>query len=150
MKKKKKIPKDRVIIDIGCGKGRVLFIAAEFGFKEVRGLEVSPVLCETAENNITIYKEITKTETNFNIINTDAGQHEFLDDGDVYFLYNPFNEIILKKVLKSISESLQRKKRNILIIYAYPVKKKFIEEVMPIQSTRNFKIWGSDFAVFKI
>lgn len=148
--KKLKISRDKVLIDIGCGKGRVLFIAAEFGLNEVRGIEFSPVLCEIAEKNISIYKELTKTKTSFKIINMDAGKYKFLDDGYVYFLYNPFNEFVLMKVLQQISDSLKRKKRNILIIYAYPVKRKLIERIMTIQNTRNFKIWGSEFAVYEI
>ena len=67
--KKLKIPDDKVFIDIGSGKGRVLLIAAEFGIKEVRGIEFSPVLCEIAKKNISIYKEKTKSKTAFKIIN---------------------------------------------------------------------------------
>ena len=148
--KKLKIPDDKVFIDIGSGKGRVLLIAAEFGIKEVRGIEFSPVLCKIAEKNISIYKEKTKSKTAFKIINFDAGEYVFLDDGYVYFMYNPFDEFILKKVLQHISESLVRNKRKILIIYAYPVNRKLIETLMPIQNTKSYKIWGGEFVVYEI
>src|ERR1700710_2266387 len=37
------------LLDLGCGKGRVLAIAAAYGFKEIIGVDFSPALCEDAE-----------------------------------------------------------------------------------------------------
>ncbi len=50
------IPKGKNIIDIGSGKGRVLLIASEFGFKKAIGVEISKVLHDISEKNIKIYK----------------------------------------------------------------------------------------------
>lgn len=52
---------DKVFVDFGSGKGRVLLIAAESGFNEVRGIEISPVLCDIAAKNIAIYKKKLET-----------------------------------------------------------------------------------------
>src|SRR6185436_96197 len=41
-------PQDRVLVDIGCGKGRVLLAASEFGFREARGVEFARELCQAA------------------------------------------------------------------------------------------------------
>jgi SAM-dependent methyltransferase len=35
---------DGVFVDARCGKGRILLLAAEYGFDQVVGLEISPVL----------------------------------------------------------------------------------------------------------
>jgi SAM-dependent methyltransferase len=32
-------------LDMGCGKGRVLAMAAAYGFKEIIGVDLSPQLC---------------------------------------------------------------------------------------------------------
>ena len=52
--KELKISMVKVFVDIGCGKGRVLIIAATFGFKNVKGIEFSPKLRAFAKKNIKI------------------------------------------------------------------------------------------------
>ena len=37
-----------VFVDFGCGKGRVMLLAARHGFKRVIGVEFSPELCQAA------------------------------------------------------------------------------------------------------
>lgn len=44
-------------VDIGCGKGRVLLLAAEFGFRRVTGVEFAKELCEIARDNIAVPQE---------------------------------------------------------------------------------------------
>ena len=44
-------------LDIGCGKGRALCMAAHLGFKKVTGLDFSKDLCEIATENLTITKQ---------------------------------------------------------------------------------------------
>ena len=51
------LPRDGVFVDVGCGKGRILLLAAEQGFNQVVGLEISPALCQIAERNVETFKE---------------------------------------------------------------------------------------------
>src|SRR5687767_6982120 len=44
---------NKKIIDYGCGKGRVLAVAAFYGFNKITGLEFSEELCNEARKNIT-------------------------------------------------------------------------------------------------
>jgi len=39
-------------VDLGCGKGRALLLARDFGFKQIVGLELSAVLAEAARANL--------------------------------------------------------------------------------------------------
>src|SRR6185312_5959446 len=39
-------------LDLGCGKGRALVIAGEFGFSDILGVELSPTLAALAAKNI--------------------------------------------------------------------------------------------------
>lgn len=146
-----KIPKGKVLVDIGSGKGRVLMVASEFGFREVRGVEFSPKLCAIAEKNIEIFKNKKPTNTVFSITNIDASLYQFKDDEDVFYFYNPFNELILSKVVQNILASLKRRPRDILIIYANSgVKRKVIEEEFDIKQVRKLDIIGSDYLVYNI
>src|SRR5262245_54870605 len=46
-----------VLVDIGSGKGRVLFVAAEFGFREAHGVDFARELCEVALKNVACFKQ---------------------------------------------------------------------------------------------
>src|SRR6185437_1423823 len=59
------------LVDFGCGKGRVLIVAAYHGFKSITGIEFSQNLCIEAEENMEKIKPIFPN-TLFNIICEDA------------------------------------------------------------------------------
>lgn len=46
------LPRDCRFVDYGCGKGRVLLMAAEVGFLRVVGIEAAPGLCDICRANI--------------------------------------------------------------------------------------------------
>lgn len=147
---KLKIPPGKVLLDLGCGKGRVLLVASEFGFKETRGIEFSSPLCDIAEKNIITYKAKTQTKTKFVVIHADIADHQFSDDEEVFFLFNPADDYVLEKVVENIRESLQRRDRRIWIIYRYAIHKKVFQKGMNIKKNIEFDIWGNDFVVIEI
>ena len=111
-------------LDIGCGKGRALCVAAHQGFKQVTGLDFARDLCETAKENLAITKQnIPALE--YKIINNDAFYFEIPDDVDCIFLFNPFDEIIMSAVVNNIFSSLQNNQRMITIIYVNPLHKEY-------------------------
>lgn len=148
--KKLNIPKDYSFIDIGCGKGRVLLIAAEYGFEEVKGIEFSSNLTTIASENISKYKIQTNSSAFFDVINVDAGDYKFNNIEDVFFLFNPFDEVILKKVLDNINESLKKDNRRVWMIYANAVHRELIEKTMKVISVEDFNILEFDFVVYQV
>ena len=148
--KELKISSDKVFVDFGCGKGRVLIMASTFGIKEVKGIEFSPKLCALAEKNILNYCAKTTSDTHFEIINTDASLYHFNDDEDVLYLFNPFDEYILKKVLQNLAESIKRNARKVLIIYGNPFHRILIERHMNIVTSKDFKSWEFDAAIYEV
>jgi SAM-dependent methyltransferase len=145
-----RIQPGKVLVDLGCGKGKVLLIASEFGFKEVRGVEFSPLLCDIASNNCSTYKARTKTNTVFSIHKSDVLDYGIKDDEDVFYLYDPFDAYILKQVLKNILASLQRRKRKIWIIYHDAEFRGMVEEKMNPTTVFDFIFWGKEFVVFEV
>jgi len=120
-KTKKQKPKTH-FLDIGCGKGRALCVAAHQGFKKVTGLDFAKDLCETAKENLSITKQkIPALE--YKIINNDAFYFEIPDDVDCIFFFNPFDEIIMSAVVNNIFASLKNNPRKITIIYVNPLHK---------------------------
>ncbi|MBK8495061.1 MAG: class I SAM-dependent methyltransferase [Chitinophagaceae bacterium] len=109
-------------LDIGCGKGRALCMAAHYGFTKVTGLDFSRSLCEGATENL----EKTKQQVpglQYTVINNDAFYFEIPQDVDCIFLFNPFDEIIMSAVVNNIFSSLQNNPRKISIIYVNPLHK---------------------------
>jgi len=111
-------------IDIGCGKGRALCIAAYNGFSKVTGIDFSKPLCENTKENLKITKEKIPT-LQYQVINNDAFYFEIPDDADCIFFFNPFDEIIMSGVVKNIKASLQKAQRPVNIIYVNPLHKKY-------------------------
>ena len=109
-------------LDIGCGKGRALCVAAHKGFMKVSGIDLSKELCDKAKENLGITKE-KKPLLDFSIINNDAFYFEIPADVDCIFFFNPFDEIIMSGVVKNILNSLQQHQRKISIAYVNPLHK---------------------------
>ena len=146
-----RIPPGKVLVDFGCGKGKVLLIASEFGFAEVRGVEVSPALCEIARKNCETYREKTKTKTQFVIVHADACEYRIADDEEVFFLFNPFDAAIVRQVVQNLTISLHRRKRKIWILYGQAVHREAVEATLPAAArSEEFTFWGQHFVVFII
>jgi len=109
-------------LDIGCGKGRALCVAAHKGFKQVTGLDFAKDLCDAAKENLAITKQKVPGFEH-KIINNDAFYFEIPDDVDCIFFFNPFDEIIMSAVVNNIFTSLQNNPRRLHIIYVNPLHK---------------------------
>jgi len=115
-----KIPINKNIIDYGCGKGRVLVVAAFYGFNKITGIDFAKELCEEAQKNITPLQQYFP-EKSFAIIHVNAVDHQIEDDTNVFFFFNPFDEVVILAVVKNILLSLKRNPREIYVIYVNPV-----------------------------
>lgn len=91
-------------VDIGCGKGRPLFVAEFYGYETLKGIELDKTLIEAAESNAKSYLLKRKT-SRIEFIHINALDHNYKNVPTVYFFFNPFNEEVLKKVLEKITTS---------------------------------------------
>ena len=116
------------LLDIGCGKGRILCVAAHQGFKQITGIDFSKQLCLEAEGNL---KNTTQKypDLKYSVITKDAMNYEIPSNVDCIFLFNPFDVVVMGAVLYNIMESAQDFSRDITVVYANPVYLDlFIEE----------------------
>jgi SAM-dependent methyltransferase len=114
-------------LDIGCGKGRVLSVAAHHGFNKVTGIDFSKEFCNAAEKNLAVTKQ-TIPSLQYKIINNDAFYFEIPTDVDCIFMFNPFDEVIMSGVAENILESYEINPRTITLIYANPMYKEELLE----------------------
>ena len=115
------LPPESVLVDFGCGKGRVLLLAVLRGIRKAVGIEFSPELCAIARKNINIVEQATGSRLDISVIEGDVTHYEIEDDQNVFFFFNPFDDVVLEAVVKNIKKSLQRKPREIAVIYYNPV-----------------------------
>ena len=89
-------------IDLGSGKGRALLIAAEFGFREIVGVEYSLVLHEIAVKNMAIAGGTRGQALPILLHHGDAGAYAIPSGDKVIFLFNPFDGEIMARVAANI------------------------------------------------
>lgn len=108
--------------DIGCGKGRAMCVAAHYGFTKISGVDFSKSFCEAAEANLLIVQQKIPG-ISFSVLTGDAAFTIIPADADCIFLFNPFDETIMKKAVQHILQSLEKKPRILHVIYANPLYK---------------------------
>jgi len=118
-------PKEYAFIDLGSGKGRTLLVAAEYPFRQVTGVEFSPEMHAIATANIRKCRERFKC-TDVASFHADAATWTFPKDNMVVFLYNPFDENVLRMVIDNLRKSAGSDK-SIYIMYFQPVASEVIE-----------------------
>jgi SAM-dependent methyltransferase len=108
-------------IDLGCGKGRALLVASEFPFKAIIGIELSPDLADIARSNVSLMSTRFPHRQKIQVVVADASTF-VLPGGDlVLFLYNPFDAIVVAKVVAGVEAALTTERRFVYIVYYNPV-----------------------------
>lgn len=111
------------LVDFGCGKGRVLFMAALNSCKQVTGYEIDEELCEILDENINNFQQKFGKGTIFNI-RRDVLKMESdeIRDANKFFFFHPFHLKILIPVIKKILKSIEDNPRQISIYFFRPYK----------------------------
>ena len=123
-------------VDLGCGKGRALIIAAEAGFAEVIGVELSAKLAKSAIANIQRMKL-----GNVQVVEGDALEFKFDRPDTLLFMYNPFGPAILSQVIAKIGTAPRRPQ---YIVYANPLYGDLFDELQGYElalSEPSIKTW---------
>ena len=107
-----------VFVDYGCGKGRVLALAAERPFLRVEGVELSEDLHRLALGNIAKARNSGALRAPVVVHHQDATAYELPKHPLVIYLFNPFGEKVVARVLDAIQSSLRETPRDAYVIYA--------------------------------
>lgn len=110
----KALPCEKSFMDIGCGKGQILLMAVMSGMVKVRGIEWNSQIAEICRNNM------STLHIDADIISGDATEYKDIDEYSIFFLYNPFGEKAVQKVVRNILESRERRSRDIFLVYGNP------------------------------
>jgi SAM-dependent methyltransferase len=120
-------------IDVGSGKGRLLFVAAEFPFRKAQGVEFVIDLHEQACDNIRRYNCRRNKCAQIESINANAAEFEFPDEPLVICLNNPFGPEVLSRMLANLKRSIERRPRNVIVLLIFPKLAPLIREMPAMQ-----------------
>ena len=140
---------DYVFCDLGSGKGKILFVAAEFPFRRIVGVEFCQPLHAIAERNIASYRNPAQKCFDIQSIYGDATFYPIPADPLVVFLFNPFDGAVLRKVIANLSESLRLRPRKIVILYYNPLYADLFSETgwIPRRRGKGYLMLDNDCAV---
>ena len=117
---RKLLPGELSVVDLGAGKGRVLLIAAEFGAVRATGVEFAHELCEAARKNCDHYAHKPGCRTRFEVVESDVVDYVVHPEENVFILFNPFDDVVLRKITGNIANSVEQHPRQVLICYYNP------------------------------
>ena len=121
------IGKDDVVIDYGCGKGRVGFFLSHRTQAKVIGIEYDDRIYNDAiENRKTA---IAKVKADF--VLTKAEEYAVPANVNRCYFFNPFSREILHKVMARIIASYYENPRDIFLLFYYP-SDEFIAYLMTV------------------
>ena len=139
-------------VDIGSGKGKVLFMAAQYPFQKIVGIEYAAGLHEVALRNISTFHSPTQQCVDIKAIHADALQHPLPDGALVLFVFNALAKDIMRSFVKKLDKHANaQRSRPILLIYTNlrsitEVGDAFdqLQTLRVIRRARNFIVLAND------
>jgi SAM-dependent methyltransferase len=105
-------------VDVGCGKGLVLLLAADHPFERIVGIDCAPEMCAQALRNLSGYCNPGQRCHSIDILCMDAGDYSFPQKELVIYLFNPFGVRVIRRVLTNL---FARGPQETWIVYYNPV-----------------------------
>lgn len=110
------ITKKDIVIDYGCGKGRVDFYLAYSNKCNMIGVEYDNRLYNTALEN----KKRAISSARVEFVNCNASDYIVPDDITCAYFFNPFSVEVLKNVIANLKKSINKNKRELKLFFYYP------------------------------
>jgi len=119
------VGKDDVVLDYGCGKGRVGFFLSYRTKAKTIGIEYDERIYQGALEN----QKTAKAKANF--VLTKAEEYEVPAEVNRCYFFNPFSVEILRKVMARICDSWYENPREVFLFFYYPADE-FLSYLMTV------------------
>ncbi|MCE9606310.1 MAG: class I SAM-dependent methyltransferase [Planctomycetia bacterium] len=104
------------VVDLGCGKGRVVCVAAQYRIREAIGVEIDSMLAAQAVSNA---ERMRRRRSPLRIVCESATAFDY-STTTVIVMFHPFGSDTMNEVLDRLHDSLARNPRVVRIVYANP------------------------------
>lgn len=111
---------DYAFVDLGCGKGRVLLLAAAYPFRSITGVELHAGLARTARRNVGEWLRTPRACGNITVLAGDVLSAPIPEGPVVLFLFNAFTSEIVSALLARLSAAAPARTAPIDLIYIHP------------------------------
>lgn len=105
-----------VVVDLGCGKGRVVCAAAQYPIREAIGVEIDPLLAAMARHNV---EQLRRQRAPARVVCESAVDFDFSTTTAIV-MFHPFGADTMNQVLDRLAASLVENPRPLRIVYANP------------------------------
>jgi predicted RNA methylase len=131
-------------IDLGSGKGTVLFFAVKAGFPRVIGVELARALVDVARQNVPAFEDRHPgLGGRIEVVSGDATGYQLPTGPTVVFLYNPFGQEALCSVLIQAESALEASGSTMYLIYVNLVFGETIDERPSFQLVKRARKWAT-------
>jgi SAM-dependent methyltransferase len=130
---------DFTLIDVGCGKGRVLMLASDLPFRAIVGVELSLSLASIAQTNLAKWNRSPHICKNVSVLNADALAIPVPDSPMLVYLFNPFDAHVTQLLLDRLQALAAKRSSPIDFIYTRPEHAQLFAQVPDMQL-----LWDGD------
>jgi SAM-dependent methyltransferase len=120
-------------VDLGCGKGRVLIMAAQLRFRRLIGVEIVPALADIARANL------ARLGVAAEVLTDDAARFVFPPGPVVLFLFNPFKAATIGAVIEALRAASSP---ELVVIYHAPDHGKLLDASGFLTRLGSPRGWG--------
>lgn len=122
-----------VVLDYGCGKGRVGFFLSHITGARTIGIEYDDRIYNCAVDNRGTFPSAGKTD----FVLTRAEEYQVPGDVNRCYFFNPFSEELLHTVMARILESWYETPREVFLFFYYP-SDEYISYLMTVDELEFF------------
>lgn len=91
---------DDVIVDVGCGSGRVLgWLTAKYPQNKVLGVEIDPNVAASTRKRMRPYPQVE-------IVSGSALDRDIVKKGTIFYLFHPFHELPMRQFIALLKEQV--------------------------------------------
>jgi SAM-dependent methyltransferase len=125
-------------VDVGCGKGRVLMLAALQGFDSIVGIEFAPLICQIAEQNLARFSG--RRPAKWSVVNADATTTD-LPAGVPLLIYsfNPFKAEIWEKFIPVLVKATEAGRNPMCLVLSGTIPEALRGAAVVIERSRRFR-----------
>lgn len=134
-------------IDYGAGKGKAMFVAADYPFRRIVGVEYAPHLHAITRRNCENFQSTMQRCFSLETFCGDALTYELPAGPVVCFMCNPFDEATLERVFEAWRERCAAGERDIRILYLNMRNVREVESVLAAQTWLEVEARDTRFVV---
>jgi hypothetical protein len=135
-------------VDYGSGKGKAMFVAADYPFQRIVGVEYAPHLHAIARRNCETFQSDAQQCFRLETVCGDVIDYELPAGPVVCFMCNPFDQATLTSVFDAWRERCAAGERDLRILYLNMRNIREIEAVLAAQTWLRVEARDSQFVAF--